>query len=332
MRTYFSSFAGTALLLAGGAANAEPAQTDRTLAESLFDQAKQLMASGDYASACPKLEESQRLDPGGGTLLNLALCHEQEGKIATAWAEFKVASSAAKRDGREDRIAAAEEHILALRPKLPWLTLQVETPAEGQEVAVDGTVLRNAAWSAPLSVDPGTHDVRATAQGRMPWSTKVNLSVAEQQTVRVPALKLEPVAAAAAVQPPPPHEPSLTASDHSVRRTIGWASLGTGVAFVGIGTYFGIRTITTKHQSDELCPTNSTCSDRGVQLIERAQTYAWLANVGVGLGIAGIGVGTYLLVTSDPERAAAQHPHLRAVSLQFGPVPRGAGATLGTTW
>src|SRR5450432_2466634 len=87
------------LICAVEPANAQVSQTDRTLAQSLFEQGKQLMQAGRYADACPKLEESQRLDPGGGTMLNLALCYEDEGKISTAWADFKEALSMARRDG-----------------------------------------------------------------------------------------------------------------------------------------------------------------------------------------------------------------------------------------
>src|SRR6185436_12399932 len=95
----FSHFAVHALrrtaflttLFFSASALAEPTAADKSLATQLFKEGRALVDQGKVAEGCRKLEESQRLDPGGGTLLNVALCHEKEGRTATAWAEFTEA-------------------------------------------------------------------------------------------------------------------------------------------------------------------------------------------------------------------------------------------------
>src|SRR3954470_4044560 len=57
-------------------ARADDTRVDRAAAQALFDQAKELLARDNVTGACPKLEESQRLDPTSGTLINLADCYE----------------------------------------------------------------------------------------------------------------------------------------------------------------------------------------------------------------------------------------------------------------
>src|SRR5262249_46236771 len=64
----------------GGAPSPEQA----AMAEKLFDEARQLMLGHTYDEACAKFAESERLDPAAGTLLNLAVCHEAQGRTATA--------------------------------------------------------------------------------------------------------------------------------------------------------------------------------------------------------------------------------------------------------
>jgi hypothetical protein len=48
-------------------------------ATALFDEGRRVMAENHYAEACPKLAESERLAPSGGTLINLADCYEHAG-------------------------------------------------------------------------------------------------------------------------------------------------------------------------------------------------------------------------------------------------------------
>jgi hypothetical protein len=81
-----------AILLSGSAS----AQTssDKAAAQALFDAGKRLLSERKYAEACPKLAESQRLDPAPGTLMNLADCYEKAGLTASAWATWLEAAAA----------------------------------------------------------------------------------------------------------------------------------------------------------------------------------------------------------------------------------------------
>jgi hypothetical protein len=84
-------------------------------AETLFRQGREAVKRGDYAVACPKFEESQRLDPANGTLLNLALCEEGWGRLVEARMHLREVLAASDLD--EQRRAIAMEHAKALDRK-----------------------------------------------------------------------------------------------------------------------------------------------------------------------------------------------------------------------
>src|SRR5512136_2811036 len=72
----------------------QPVVRDPAAAEVLFREGRKLVAANDFAAACPKFAESQRLDPAVGTLLNWAACEEHVGKLASAWQRWKEALDA----------------------------------------------------------------------------------------------------------------------------------------------------------------------------------------------------------------------------------------------
>lgn len=175
--------------------------TEVSLADTLYRQARELSAAGNYAEACPKFAESYRLDPGTGTLLNLASCHESLGKLATAWVEYKEALVQSRRDRRQSRIEYAEQHMAALTPKLSRLTVTLASAADqaGLELSLDGVVVGVAALGVATPLDPGTHTVTAKAPGKKPWSGSVEIAaVAGEQTLVIPALEALPPPPAAA--------------------------------------------------------------------------------------------------------------------------------------
>jgi hypothetical protein len=315
-------------------ADASPA--NQAAAQALFDQGRHLVDEGNYAEACPKFEASQRLDPGTGTLLNLAACNEHLGKIATAWTEFNEALSLAIRDGRRDRMVFAREHIANIEPQLPRLTLSVRAPGtEGLSVTIDGAALGKAAWDVKAPIDPGGHTIIATAPGKLPFRATVKLAPAETRTVEVPALDDDPDAAARRVAttsglasepaPPPappgsprPPEPKANAT----RRLAGEIVLGAGAAGLAIGAYFGLQAMSKWSDANANCP-RDVCSSRGESLTQDARNAARGADVALGIGVAAVGAGVVLVLTSGS--AQSSQPTIGA---SLTPQPHGGGLAL----
>jgi tetratricopeptide (TPR) repeat protein len=275
---------------------AEPSAADRALATALFRDGRALLARGAYAEACRKLEESQRLDPGGGTLLNVALCHELEGRTASAWAEFIQALSVARRDGRDDRAELAHQHVVALEPGLARLTVNVPNGVDlpGLTVRRDGTVIGRSAWGMPMPVDPGEHRVEASADGHVTWARRVAVAPSGAASIDVPGLVPAPAAERPATPAPAPGRPG--------RRRAGFAAAGVGVAAFGAAAAFALRAGAKRRDSDDYC--DGYCSQRGVDLNEQAQASADVATVAALAGAAAAAAGLYLILTSGPKAPA----------------------------
>jgi serine/threonine-protein kinase len=243
---------GVASLATSGPARADAAT--EAAAQTLFDEAKALMQSKRFVDACPKLQQSQLLQPAGGTLLFLALCLEGEGKTASAWVGFNDVVSAARRDKRPDREKVATEHLATLVPQLTKLLIEVPLAVResGVEVTRDGEVVASAVWGSAVPVDPGAHMVRATAPGKLPWESPVKVD-APGGTVKVTV----PVLDAAPAVPPAPSQgagdvgPAAEGAPAAVetgrtQRFAGIAVGAAGVAGLGLGVGFGVAALVEK--------------------------------------------------------------------------------------
>jgi hypothetical protein len=286
--------------------------TKTAVAEALYRQARDLMAAGNLDEACPKFAESQRLDPATGTLLNLAACHERQGKLATAWLEYSDVIVGARRDGRQDRVDYATERAAALEPKLSRLTLVLAPEADDPSLVLelDGAGLGRAAIGVPTPVDPGKHVVRASAPGKKAWEQEVTIGAeADQQTLTIPKLEDAPVEAA----PPAAHPasvmttptPSAPTGDELGTRPLPQSvylaggvtlALGVGTAVTGL-TYLNKRESYHDARSKGPSPQLEN-QERSAQRWGYANIAFWVATA------AGAGVTTYLYVTR-PKRATS---------------------------
>lgn len=295
---------GLALALAPGEARAQSA-TDSATAESLFNEALALLENEQPAEACPKLEASQRLDPGVGTLLYLADCYQQVGRTASAWATFREAAYMAK-DRKDEREPVAVESAKALEPSLSYLTLEVTPPASGTlEIKRDGKLIPDAVWNTAIPVDPGPHTVEVSAAGKKPWSTTVTIAAGPRhESVVVPALEDAPLPPPVPLSAPPAEkqaEPGL-----GTQQTVGWALLGVGSAGLITGGVLALLARGNDSDADAECRPDrrGLCNPAGVELGQSAQTKATWSGISAGVGLAALGAGVTLLLTAEPSSSA----------------------------
>jgi hypothetical protein len=242
-------------------------KTDPAGAQSLFEEAKKLEAEDKWEEACAKFAASQKLDPGIGTLLNLADCQEHVGKTATAWALFNEGADLAAQAGQTDRAAKARQRAKDLEPKLSRLTIVVKTPIDGLEVLRDGIALDPAVLGTAVPVDPGSHVVAARAPNKKSWTTTIEVGAnAADAHVEVPALDAAPVdVAPIAVAPPTsttstttqPVDVATTSDRGATQRTVGWILGGAGLVGLAVGTAFGLSA------SSKWSSAKSGCDDTG---------------------------------------------------------------------
>jgi hypothetical protein len=292
-------------------AAADASAQDQAVAQSLYDEARKLAAAGKFADACPKLEESQRLDPTPVTEFYLADCYERSGRSASAWTTFlDLAASEHKTGGRKaaDRERVARERARALESRLSQLVIEVPSAARrtGLVVMRDGAVVREGQWGAPVAVDPGKHTIEASAPGKKTWNATEDVQGPGTTTVRVEALAdLPPPPVAAPPALPSTPQPPPEQSSGSPLKTIGLVAGGVGVAGLIAGGVFGAMALAKNsdanggHCGGSLGGPNQ-CDAQGVSLRSDAVTFGNISTIGLIAGgvLAAGGATMWILAPS----------------------------------
>ncbi len=287
-----------ALLATASPSFAEGA-ADEALASTLFKEGRALMEAGDYARACPKFVEAQRLHAATGTALNVGDCFEKTGKLATAWGAFKAAEVLARKNGDAARQAEAARRAELLSPRLPKLAIVVPPAARvpGFELKRDGAVVGEGQWGSSLPVDVGAHTIEVTAPGRQKWTTKIQVAAqGASVTVNVPELAPEVGGAATAAG----------GSWWTGQRIAGVSLGGAGVVGMIVGAAFAAKAAGKNSDSLPHClPSDEVkCDATGVALRNEAFDAAQISNVTFIAGgiLAASGLMVVLTAPSAPTR------------------------------
>ena len=107
---------------------ASASSDDAARAKALFQEARNLVAAGDYNAACPRFEQSAKLVEGLGTLFNLADCWTHLRRTQSAATLYRKVERLALANGQDQRADVARQRAIALEASLSKLLIRLEDP------------------------------------------------------------------------------------------------------------------------------------------------------------------------------------------------------------
>jgi len=318
-----------AWVLSPSSANADP--RDPAAAQALFDEGLALMKQRAFTQACPKLAESQRLDPGIGTQFHMAECYEQQGLLASAWAQYLEVASVAAAAGQTSREQVARKRAARLEPHLARIRVIVPFARRVPALRIerDGSAVGEAQWDVAVPVDAGEHTITVVEPGAAAISSKVQVADGQTKPYELPALvpvAEQPAAVPVAVAAPPP-APTLPPAPVPTTPTpmskpppaelppspmvepargSGLSALfiglgAAGVLGVGVGSALAIAANSKLHSSQTHCRASDDhfCDAQGVKERDQAVSLANAATVGFVVGGAALGAAVLTLVLRE---------------------------------
>jgi len=285
----YSTILAIAVVLAGSPRAWAASAEDRAAARQHLSQAQELKKRGQLADACKHLEEVERLDPKLPTLMELAECTEQLGKLVEAESYWSSARDRARHDEKPQSKERAEKRLASVQKRIAHVTLQLTAEASGARVLCDGAPLEAASLGSALPMNPGDHVIVVKLAGHDDASYAVKLSDSDSRTLPLapgpaagarpspvppPAPIVAPVVAPKVAATTPP-QPRVQAEKTwwTGERTAGLVLGSIGLAAVGAGT--------------------ATC----IIANRDAKTHSFSSNGRFALGGISIATGSVLLVS-----------------------------------
>jgi hypothetical protein len=295
-------------------AQGAPGRDEKAGAQKTFEAGTKLYDAHRYKEALTALRASYQILSSPNSHLMVARCLRELGNNREAYLEFMAVAAEAREKGDKYSAAltAATEEGEEVKQRLGFVTVKVTGAQEGVTVKLGELPVDAASIGNPAPVDPATLVVTAKGADGSSARAEVTVAAGESQTVElnlVPPSNDEPLPPPA---PPPAEAPKVVVDTggKGIPRT--WAYVAGGVGVVGLATFavFGSMASSKYNDLKDACP-NGPCGPGHEDDISAGKTDQLIANVGLGVGIVGLGVGTALFLlsgkSSDAEASSAKN-------------------------
>ncbi len=300
------------LLLSAGLSSAQSTDADKGAARQLSIEAQEAYTAGDFETAAEKFRKADTLYHAPTLLVGLARASVKLGNYVEALESYnsvireKLPANASP--AFVNAVRDAKEEVKGLDKKIGWVTIVVEGPTE-PEVSLDSATLRAASLGVKRPVNPGKHEVKASAKGYLAASKSFEIAAGESQNLK---LVLEKAPDAAVVDPKPGDS-----SGGSTLRTIGFVAIGVGGAGLIAGGVTGGLAMGKHGELEDNC-LNGSCPEAQQDTLDSYHTLGTVSAIGFIAGgvIAATGVVLVLVAPSDPQEPASAK---LAPELRIGP-------------
>jgi hypothetical protein len=296
LKRSFAAAVVASLLAAGPALAGEPSAADRETARSLMQEGEKASARKDHAAALEAFQGAHAIMGVPSTGMEVARTLVALGRLRQARKlALEVAALPAK-PGEPAAFARARSEAAELAKSLEARVAKLEVAVDGApagsrvKLVIDGEQV-DAAGSHEL--DPGQHSIEVSAGGATE-SSKVSLKEGETRRESI------------TLRPPQRDERSEKApaeTKSSSKRTLGFVIGGIGVAGLATAGVTGLILLSRDAEIDENCP-DKRCNAEGRELIDGSQPLLIANAVAWGVGVVGLGVGTWLVLSSDDSEPA----------------------------
>jgi hypothetical protein len=322
--------AASVLLSATPAAAAGVSPVDATaeqkrLATEHFFAGKRAFESRDFAASIAELTASIDVVDSPNTRLELARALRDAGRFDEAWLEYGQAidvgtqlSPQEPRYGKTAEVAGTER--VDVERRIAFVAITVAQAPIDAVLKVASRVVPARAWGAPVAVLPGAVDVvledsRGTELARS--RSIVALGAVASVSLDARAARgnapaetdarpggAEALSAAEASRSPPLAEIALPAR-HEPSRLRPFAYVAAGVGVAGLATFaiFGLLSNATYADLKSACPRG--CPPGKQSEIDTGVLQQTVANVGLGVGIAGLATGAILFLLAPRASSTA---------------------------
>ena len=264
-------------------------------AKKLAQQAAKHEKKGRYDKARDAYRQALELDDAAKYRVRLAVVEAQLGNLLEAAQMLRDVESSSNAGAADKKNAEAER--AAIEERTPKLELALPSGFSGS-VSVDGEELDSGSRKSPLALNPGSHRVHAEADGYLAFDENLELKEGESKK-----LSVELEAERSDEAPAPADEPvaEKKPASGSSSRTLGIIGLGVGVVGAGVGTYFALRSRSTRDELDGACP-NDVCPEAQREKFDEGKRDADIATAAFIVGGVGLGAGLVLLLTAPSEK------------------------------